>query len=88
MKKSNGLTRFTSPYGLRTFNQPKMKTFKVCILTAGLLLPFVNEVKAISEINPVRRVSMETSEAARANALLYRLDEINTGSSRSEMKKM
>jgi hypothetical protein len=53
-----------------------MKTFKVCMLTAGLLLPFVNQVKA-TEINPVRRVFMEASEAARANTLLYRLDEIN-----------
>lgn len=53
-----------------------MKITKLNVLTAGLLLCVAAQSSASLEINPIRKVGMEAGEAARANELLYRLDEI------------
>lgn len=55
-----------------------MKTLKIWVMTAVLLLPLVpTELSAGSESSPTRRATTETPEsAARAKVLLNRLEEI------------
>lgn len=54
-----------------------MKTLKIWIMAAMLLLSFVStELSAGSDVSPVGKVSTETPESARAKVLLNRLEEI------------
>ena len=69
-----------------------MKTLKIWVVTAVLLLPIVStELKAGSEVNPASKV---LPESPKVKSLLDRLDEINamdksklTSSEKKQLKK-